>query len=796
MSRRVASPVFVGRTEELDVLKHALSLAATGAPNLVLVGGEAGVGKSRLLSEVGDRVRADHDATLLVGGCLDLGEATLPYAPFVEALRDLGRQLGTERFRGLLGPARRPLSRLLPELDPVGSGVGDVSGETDSQTGLFDAVLGAVARLAADRPLVLALEDLHWADRATLDLLAFLVHSLREEPVVLIGTFRSDELHRRGSLRPVLSELVRLPNVERIELPRFDRREVAEQAAAILGIVPDDALLDDVCARSEGNPFYTEVLLADAQSDREPRLPPTIREILVDRVSALPHAARQVLRVAATVGRDVDDRLLEEVAALPAEELRKGLREAVAHQILVPGRDGTTLRFRHALVQEAVHDDLLPHERIALHADVAAALERRPDLASGGVSAVHGELAHHWSVAHDMPRAFVASVTAAGHAYDLFAFNEAQHHYERALELWDAIPTDVREATVARSELLSRAASAASNAGYLRRALTLQRAAIDEIGPDGPVEERVRLLAFYSVMHWLAGEPEGAFAVIDEALASLPAEASMERVRLLDRRARLLMLTSREAEAVDVARETVEVAREVGHRRIEGRALNTLGFSLAFAGDEDAGMAHLRSALAIALEVQDVASVTAAYVNLSDILALAGRLVESYELAREGLRWFEERGVSGPVPHFVRLNAVLALYWLGRWSEAEALFEEVPSVRGQNVSRTFHACVGGLLRTGQGRFKAARRHVDEAVTLTRDGGDPQFVIPLAAVQMELACWLGGPWESAALTRAIEVGREAPSWIALFLPTAARAQAEAGDRAALVELIALARAARS
>jgi predicted ATPase len=443
--RRVSSPTFVGRSEELAVLDSALARASEGVPAFAFVAGESGVGKSRLVAEFEARA-ASAGVRVLVGHCLELGGTIFPYAPLVEALRPLGESLP----------------------------------DATSQPHVFEALLALLDRLG---PVALVIEDLHWADPSTRDFLTFLVRSARTEALCLLATYRSDELHRRHPLRPVLAELERAPGVERIALERFTRAEVAEQLTGILDDEPDAALADRLYARGQGNALYTEELLA-ASAEGSGELPATLRDALLDRFERLPAAAQEVVRVASVAERPIGHALLE--AVLPAGDLLDGAREAVAHQLLVTQQDGT-YAFRHALVGEAIYEDLLPGERTALHAALGRAIEADPELLGDDAhaAAVPAELACHWHGAHDLPRALAASAAAGVEARRVHAPGEALRHFEDALGLWDRVPDAAERASMPRSDVL-RAAAAAANDGFeSARAVALQREAIaDAAGAD------------------------------------------------------------------------------------------------------------------------------------------------------------------------------------------------------------------------------------------------------------------------------------------------------------------------
>src|SRR4051794_11255856 len=299
--------------------------------------------------------------------------------PLVEALRTLARTTSPAELAALLGPGRAELSRLLPELDP---GAWEATRGAAASTGqLLELVLGVLERVSRLSPLLLVVEDVHWADRSTMELLAFLVRTLHAVPVCLLMTYRSDELHRRHPLRPFLRGWERDPAVRSIQLGGFTDAEVAAQAAAILGTEPDGQLLSVVTDRAEGNPFLVEEIVAAVRAG-EPvsEVPESLRDVLLSRVDAVSEPAQQLLRAASAAGRSVSDRLLAAVAGLDETVLMSALREVVERQFLVVDDAGTGYAFRHALLRDAVYDDLLPGEKLRLHAVFADRLSEDPRL--------------------------------------------------------------------------------------------------------------------------------------------------------------------------------------------------------------------------------------------------------------------------------------------------------------------------------------------------------------------------------------------------------------------------------
>ncbi|HEX6697799.1 MAG TPA: AAA family ATPase [Solirubrobacteraceae bacterium] len=453
-----SSAALVGRADELARLEAALARAQRGSAAAVFVAGEAGVGKTRLLCEVERRAR-EHGLRAVRGECTAFPGGA-PYAPVVDALRTLARDLGPAAFDELVGAARPALARILPELGAAEAGaVGDGA---LARARLFRVLRVLLDRAAVDAPLVLVLEDLQWADPSTLAFLASLLSRLRDQRLLLVCTYRGDEVHRRHRLRPFLATVHRDGAAERLELGGLSPEALAAHVAAILGGPTESRVLARLHARSGGNPFFAEELLAAGAPCR------CLREVLGARLARLPDDARAVLRVAATAGREPGDRLVAGAAAVP----EAALGSAVAEGVLTA--QAGEYAFRHALLREAAAADLLPGERAAVHIALARALRDDPRL---GRDAPAAQLAHHWTAAHRLPEALAASVHAGLEAERMLAVAEAAQHFELALEIWDLVEDAEALSPLPFAAVVAHAARDAELAGEHHRAATLDRAA-------------------------------------------------------------------------------------------------------------------------------------------------------------------------------------------------------------------------------------------------------------------------------------------------------------------------------
>ncbi|UBU11631.1 ATP-binding protein [Nonomuraea gerenzanensis] len=655
--------MFVGRAAELA----RLAAARERAPGVVLVVGEAGIGKTRLVGEFVSGI----DAFVAEGGA-DPG--CVAYAPFVPVLRGMVRHHGAALVPG---GGRRGLARLLPEL-------GEVEELPDLGRGrLFEEVLLLVERSAARRPLVLVLEDLHWADQASLDLLVFLARNLMAPGVLVVATSR---------------EPLRLPGAEVIRVPPLGREEVARLLGRDLRPARAALDLDAIVARSEGNPLFAEAL-ADAGA----ATPASLRELLLAGAERLPAQGLDVLRIAAVAGRRTPHDVLRAVAGLDDLALDEALRPVVRARLLLVDGDGYT--FRHALIRDAVYDDLLPGERRRLHARCA---EAHPELA-----------ADHWYAAGDRRRAFEAAWTA--------------RRWERVLELWDQAGDGADHVHV-----LELAARDALCEGDAERAEELATRALEEVsgparahpadparvphgdpapaqhgdlahGPYGDPSSRAysdplraaRLLELRVAIRDLLGE-EG----LDDLRAAV--RLAPRESRLIGALATLLAWNGQDTEARTHAEEALALG--------DTRSLTTLAALTALDGDLGAASSLYAEARATA---PDDDSLLMTYASEADVLEAAGKHARAESVAREGIARARRLGLARSRGGHLAANLAEPLASMGRWKEAREVMRTALALDPPPIHRAWILMVLGTIAVWEGTLGEAEEIVARVRPLMR-----------------------------------------------------------------------------
>jgi DNA-binding NarL/FixJ family response regulator len=752
----------VGRDGELGRLLTLLGDAEAGRSVVALVSGDAGVGKTRLVGEV-TRLAAGRGFTVLSGQCAELGDS-VPYLPLADALRGAAQSTGV---RDALS-SRPALSRLLPEGGEGPIADSDRSGLARQQ--MFGGVLGLLAELAAAAPVLLVLEDLHWADASTRDLVTFLSRMLHRERVALIGSYRTDDLHRRHPLRPVVAELLRLPSVIAVDLAPLDPSALAEHLTATAPSRIDATELNDIVTRAEGNAYYAEELLAASVSGdpgQHSVLPAGLAALLLSRVEQLSDATQQVLRAAAVAGRKADDELVRALSGLAAAEYEGAVREAVTHQLLVP--DGTEgYVFRHALLREAVYADLLPGERTRLHATMCSLLADEQRLTLPGTAA---ELAQHCLASHDIPGAFAASVRAGEDAERLGAPAEAHRHYDQALALWERVTEPEKTAGMARGKLGLLSATNAADSGDVERAVHLLRrlrqvlAAQAEQG-TGPVDvklaSRIGERLAFNLM--LIDDLKAAAEAVEVARATVEATPAdpptSQYARALTTYAYALLMEEDFSVARDWAERGIAAARAADAPWVEADALVTLGFMANREGRNDEAIKVLtaahkqaREAMMLGVELRSAYHLARAHLERGD-LATGGTV------AHEGTKRALQTGLDmSPYGWELQHLHFQCHFADGKWDHAQEIADGFP-VRVTSPPEAYLSSMALFIDVARGNPAVEERRAWIEPFWTVRGFDPFIAHGLLG---EHALWQGDTEQALAETQAAIDLDNVPPW---------------------------------
>lgn len=659
------SRTLVGRDAELAEVASLLgvrSSSGAGDATAVLLSGDAGVGKTRLLTELRDLAFAE-GWQVVAGHCLDFGDSALPYLPFSEVLGRLAADLPAVIDE--VGARHPALSRLQPGRRMMGH-ERDESGALH-RSDLFEAVHALLEATAAQAPLLLVIEDAHWADQSTRDMLSFLFSRQFLGPVAVVASYRSDDLHRRHPLRRQVAEWSRLRGVSRVALSPLSDDAVR---ALIAELVPDglpEKELADIVDRAEGNAFFVEELTSAAAGPGR-WVPADLADVLLVRLDRLDDTARDVVRAASVAGRKVAHDMLAAVVGLDAGELDEGLRKAVEMNILV-ANDGR-YSFRHALLGEAVYDDLLPGERVRLHGRYVAALR------SGAATGTAAELARHARLAHDLDTALGASIQAGHEASRVGGPDEAAYHYQQALQLLvDPRRTGDDELDV--SKIVVAAGEALSASGDPERAVKVVAEQVERLPVDAPTAWRARMLSTQAHLMLAIEGDHDPVALSEDAVALVPDGDTGLRARVLANHARILAGWGRYDEAQVVGMDALNLAERLDLSELAADVITTLS-GLKKAGPKEGLRSALRDAVARAEESGALASeLRARY--------LLGRSYEDWAEFDETIEWFGStvaRGTEVGVPFGPwAFEARWQLAWvydvLGRWDDALALTDVV-----------------------------------------------------------------------------------------------------------------------
>ncbi|MEU4192353.1 AAA family ATPase [Kribbella sp. NPDC026611] len=637
----IVSPVFVARGPETAAIEAAYAQAVRREPATVLVSGEAGIGKSRLVGTA--TAGLPGDPLVLTGGCLELGSDETPYVPFAGIFRRLVDHLGRDRVHELLPLDRSAIAAWLPGFAPPDIPFG--------RTRLFEELLLLIGEVARDRPVVLVVEDLQWADASSRELFVYLTRNLTSLPVLLIGTIRSGTLPETHPNRRIIAELGRRADVTELRLAALDVAAVADLVAAIEGSRPDPVRVREIHHRSSGNPLFVEALSTSGTT-----MPDTLRAMLRHRVSELPQTAQEVLAIVAVASTDVAEDLLCAVVGRAEIDVRNDLRRLIAHDQIVV-RD---LRFglRHDLIRQVVYDELLPGERREYHTRWAEQLGNDPEAA--------GVVAAHWAAAGRPELALPAAWGSAQEAGRRYAYDEQLHSLERVLDLWDSADLGVDRVTVHE-----QAALAAFSAGRSADGLRHATAALD--GLDD-ANRRARLLS-------LRGRTQNRIDArgdtdIEAALALVPpGRDDALRAGILSDLAFVRLVAEQPERVSDVVAEALEIAERLDDDALRAPALLAEGFCLAAGGEVDQAQQQYAASRRAAERAGDRETLLTAYQWEAASLGFAGRYADSLHIAAQGYQLAQRSGLERTRGAMLANNCARMLARLGRWDEAEQLME-------------------------------------------------------------------------------------------------------------------------
>ncbi len=757
----------VGREEDLGELLAVLESVRQGRMATVFLSGDAGVGKTRLVQELVARAE-DTGATVLLGAATDIADSP-PFWPVASAIRALLRSPRGDEVRRLLAPWSDELDDLLALRSAMPAPLARV------QT--LELLHRVVLRLALESVVVLVVEDVHWADRSTLDLVAYLVANLADERLLLVGTQRTEPGAPAPASRTLIRELARHRQVRAIEVAPLRRDAVAELVAAAEPGRPD--LVELVWMRSAGNAFIAEETLRAAVDGDPTGLPTTLRELVLSRLDRLSAPALRTVRAVALADGPLPHRLLE--AALDGGPwLLDALREAVDAGVVVVDAAADGYRLRHGLMTDVVVGELLPGERMDLHRRYATALGSAWARELPGIDA---RLAHHWYGAGDRDRAAVAAVAAAESADRVRGYAEAHRHWLRAARL----AGEVAAPPVPRTTCLERAAEAAHLAGDADQAVALLAERLDLLDPpDDPGAPDVDAALLHArTGQYLVAAGRGAEAAeaFRRATAALPAEgAARERAEVLGGHASALWTAGDYAAAHETAGRALELARRIGLAVQEARALATVGFGLAYLQDPLAGEAALRESIAVAERAGDPLEIVRAHRSLAELLSgPLNELDRGIAIAREGAVRAHELGLARSAGAGMLAVAAGGLFRVGRWDEADATLAEAWELAPAGAEALELRLSRARLHIGRGRFGPAEDDLEAVDALSAATLGPRYRLPLLTLWAGLAMWEERPDRAldhvAAGLDVVEQGSDDVWLVAPLVWHGARARAE-------------------
>ncbi|MEU4294503.1 AAA family ATPase [Kribbella sp. NPDC026596] len=698
---------FAGRAAEQQFLGDALRHAVAGTPHAIVIHGEAGIGKTRLTREV---CKASH-LNVLWGSCVHFGGASVPFAPIAGALQDWLTHADPDEKKEILA-GTEGLSALLPSLSSSDSGP---DGSPPRLPVLVDLVLN---RIAERRPTAVIIDDLQWADVASLDVLAYLIAGFRGQPLVLIATCRTEERPEGHPLHSWLADMRRMPLFSEIRLEPLDLEAAALQIEGLLGRPPDIELVSEVLARSDGNPYLIELMvrgLSGAEHSLPATVPAALRDALLAAWHSMSEQARLVTRILAVGGRPTSSAVLTEVATGHGLETTASLSEAQDRGVV--HTDGGSWWFRHPLLAEVLYDGLPPEQAAAFHADYLRVLEARPGEVTAADLAVHNEQAGNIDATYRW------SLVAADQAAQLRAPTEEAIQLRRACALWETVSPTLRGGRDERISLLRRTSSICRRAGLPEVAVTLLTEALSLVNKKQEPLLASDLLIKWADARWQVDTPGE--ADLDDLLEAIAlTEDYPDSAERADAFAELAETETMYGmrDATVHAEESVRVARRSGSQQVLGRALSARAAVFDFQAPADS-LADAELAETLARSCGDVDTATGAAIWRFDALRALGRRTEAADVTLAAYQDSVTTG-GGTWAYFLAFQASDQLIDLGRWEECRAMLRSALAARCTGIPGAGVRLSASLLAVRSGRTEEARQHFDRALELVSEDFNP------------------------------------------------------------------------
>jgi DNA-binding NarL/FixJ family response regulator/tetratricopeptide (TPR) repeat protein len=680
-----------------------------------------------------------------------MGGEGIPLAPLADLLRNVRR---TKPDVLVDRPTYAPLTEWITQ-GPASHG--------SAAGALFAPLLELLSDLGHDGAVVVAFEDLHWADPLTWDLFDFLARNLVDEPVVLVGTYRANEVGAHPQQRRRLGEIARLPAADRVELGGLNRDEVAANIAVLTGEAARAGFVDEILARGQGNPFFTAELVAAHRNGQA--IPAVLSDLIASDLDDLDASSRSVVGVIAVVGRDTPHDLLARVADVESDSLEAALRAAIDAQLVVVDRTTEAYRFRHALIGEVVYDELLPPERQRVHRRVADAFAvQAPDVLARADRA--GELAFHLDKAGDRAAAFDAQLRAAD-AAETLAPAAALGHLERAFELWDSAGEPGAAAN--RGDRLWQAAELASGAAGNERAADLAREAFRYGDPARGAAWGHERLGRYL---WAAGHLDESAAEFATAASLLPDDVGTEAAPVFAGLGQADLMLGRYDEAAERSQRVFELLTAPEADALAwSMACRILGIVVDHEGDPIRGVELCREAVESAPSAQARAF---AVLYLGVALLDAGRYQEAVDLMFDAAAEARLTGLDSSFGGYIDAVTAEGLFRLGRWPEAATVLRTSEGSEAFPLGEIRLGIAGALLAAGRGEGDRARALLAQAEVRPIDPFHRWFV-DRAVAEVSLSL---GDWAKAAAVADGALAREVTAlWQARFVMYSAVAEVE-------------------